>query len=168
MSTLLLDLGNGMALRGLLAMSVFASLMILMPLIDLIVSRVLTSSFLWMKWHSWARFVHAALPLKILIGQMAWKFVAGSFGKLEGVVRDYIVDLECAILEESIPVTINEDVDVDDDMDGGGVDEAEEEDEQDLTDDLEDVVVSDDVDAEETDDISSDDSDYSEDDTNYY
>ena len=55
---------------------------------------------------SWGRFVHAALPLKILLGQMAWKSVAGSFGKLERLVRDYIVELECDILEESIPVTV--------------------------------------------------------------
>jgi hypothetical protein len=61
-----------------------------------------------MKWMSWGRFVHAALPLKILIGQMAWKFLAGSFGKLETFVRDYIVELECMILEESIPVTIGD------------------------------------------------------------
>jgi len=89
-----------------LAMSVLAIVMVFLPLIEVVVSRVLTSSFLWMKWQSWGKFVHAALPLKILIGQMVWKFVAGSFGKLESIVRDYVVDLECAILEESIPVTV--------------------------------------------------------------
>ena len=61
-----------------------------------------------MKWTSWSRFAHAALPLKLLLGQMAWKLIATSFGKLEGIVRDCIVDLECSILEENIPVTISD------------------------------------------------------------
>lgn len=118
-STLLLDLGKGMALKALLAMSVFAAIMISLPLIEAIVCRVLTSSTLWMKWMSWGKFVHAALPLKILLGQMAWKFCAGSFGKLEGLVKEYLVDLECAILESSIPVTILEEEKEDDTEDEG-------------------------------------------------
>jgi hypothetical protein len=69
--------------------------------------------------------VHAALPLKLLLGQMAWKFLANSFGKLENRVRDYIVDVECAILEESIPLTVGpgsevmeEDIDIAESEDG--------------------------------------------------
>jgi hypothetical protein len=124
-STLLLDLGQGLALKGLLAFSILALLVIFMPVIEIVVSRILTSSTLWMKWKSWGKFVHAALPLKILIGQMIWKFLAGSFGKLENLVREQIVDLECAILEDSIPITIggtddavsNEESDDDDDDD---------------------------------------------------
>lgn len=61
------------------------------------------------------------MPLKILIGQMAWKFVAGSFGKLEGVVRDYIVDLECSILENCIPVTTGAGVENSNDGVGVGI-----------------------------------------------
>lgn len=105
-STLLLDLGKGKALKGLLAFSILSIIIIFMPVIEVIVSRILTSSTLWMKWQSWGKFAHAALPLKILIGQMVWKFLAGSFQTLEGFVREQIVDLECAILEESIPITI--------------------------------------------------------------
>lgn len=116
-STLLLDLGKGMALKGLIAFSILASIIVCMPLIEIFMSRLLTSSFLWMKWASWGKWVHAALPLKILIGQMAWKFTAGSFSKLEGVVREYIVDLECSILEDSIPVTVGNGVVDDDDVD---------------------------------------------------
>ena len=122
-STILLDLGKGMALRGLLMLSVASAILIFLPAIEFIVSRLLTSSVLWMKWQSWGRFVHAALPLKILIGQMMWKFLAGSFAKLESFVRDAIVDLECAILEESIPVTIR-----DGDSSTGGMDYGEEDD----------------------------------------
>jgi hypothetical protein len=95
-----------MLLRGILASMVLAAILFCMPLIEAVVARLLTSSTLWMKWMSWGRFVHAALPLKILLGQMTWKAVAGSFGKLERFVKEYIVELECDILEESIPVTV--------------------------------------------------------------
>lgn len=104
-SSLLLDLGGGMFLRGILTFIVVSVFLLLMPLIEVMSSRVLTSSFLWAKWFSWGRFVHAALPLKILIGQMVWKFSAATFGKLESVVRDYVIELECNILEECTPVT---------------------------------------------------------------
>lgn len=125
-STILLDLGKGMALKGLLMVSCLMGLLVAMPVLEVILSRFLTSSLLWMKWMSWGRFVHAALPLKILIGQMAWKFLAGSFGKLESAVRDYIVEMECNILEESIPVTVRDDED-DDEVDAmdGEVDDAD-------------------------------------------
>lgn len=113
-SSLLLDFGNGLLLRGVLATMVVCTILLCMPMIEAIFSRILTSSTLWMKWMSWGRFVHAALPLKILLGQMAWKFIAGSFAKLEGLVKDYIVDLECEILEESIPVTVGAASSVDD------------------------------------------------------
>jgi hypothetical protein len=105
-STLLLDLGKGKFLKAILAFSVVAVIIMIMPILEIVMSRLLTSSILWMKWTSWGKFVHAALPLKILIGQMAWKAMAGSFAKLENVVREYIVDWECSILEHSIPVTI--------------------------------------------------------------
>lgn len=121
-STLLLDLGKGAFLRSILAVTVLSIILIALPLIECVVSRIMTSSLLWMKWMSWGRFVHAALPLKILLGQMAWKFCAGSFGKLEAIVRDYVVELECQILEEHIPVTV---------VEGGEDDNNEDEDSSD-------------------------------------
>lgn len=133
-STLLLDLGNGMALRGLLILGVINVVMALMPVIEIVIGRLLVSSFLWMKWLSWSRFAHAALPLKLLLGQMAWKLVATSFGKLEGTVRDYIVDLECSILEENIPVTVGEEQGDDDTEDFASDDEEVSEEEYDESD----------------------------------
>lgn len=108
-SSLMLDLGGGMFLKGILTLMVLSVILLSMPLIEVVSSRVLTSSILWAKWFSWGRFVHAALPLKILIGQMVWKFSAAAFGQLEGVVRDYVIELECNILEESTPVTTSTD-----------------------------------------------------------
>jgi len=114
-STLLLDSARGLGLRMLLALAVMSTMIMSLPLLEIVAGRLLTCSTLWMKWMSWGKFVHAALPLKILLGQMGWKFMAGSFGKLEAVVKEYLVDLECAILEESIPVTIRHGLD---DLDG--------------------------------------------------
>lgn len=105
-STLMLDLWNGFFLKGVLSLSILSMVLLVMPLMEVMLSRVMTSSILWTKWFSWGRFVHAALPLKILIGQMAWKFLAACFGKMENLVRDYIVELECNILEDRIPLTI--------------------------------------------------------------
>jgi hypothetical protein len=105
-SNILLDLGKGMALKTLLGLASLLVFCFMLPILEIVMSRFLTCSPLWMKWMAWGRFVHAALPLKILLGQMAWKSLAGSFGRLEGFVRDYIVELECIILEESIPCTV--------------------------------------------------------------
>jgi len=105
-SSVLLDMGKGMVLRALLSVGVFGILITLMPLLEYLITRILVSSLLWMRWKSWGKIVHAALPLKLLIAQMTWKFMAGSFAKLEGKVREYVVDLECAILEECIPITV--------------------------------------------------------------
>eukprot|EP00566_Odontella_aurita_P011238 CAMPEP_0113564606 /NCGR_PEP_ID=MMETSP0015_2-20120614/21713_1 /TAXON_ID=2838 /ORGANISM="Odontella" /LENGTH=395 /DNA_ID=CAMNT_0000466707 /DNA_START=23 /DNA_END=1210 /DNA_ORIENTATION=+ /assembly_acc=CAM_ASM_000160 len=119
-SSVLLDLGGGMVLRSLLALAVLSALCVSMPLLEYLVGRILVSSALWSKWISWHRIVHAALPFKLLVGQIAWKSIAGAFAKLEGAVRERAVDFECAILEECVPVTV-----------GMGVEEESEEEEDD-------------------------------------
>lgn len=113
--TLLLDTGRGALLKSALAVAILISLIIFMPAIEFTTNRALVSGTFWLRWPTWSRFVHAALPLKLLLGQLGWKFLASSFGKLERRVRDYIVDVECAILEESIPLTVgpgSQDVDL--------------------------------------------------------
>mmetsp|Transcript_19952 Transcript_19952/g.28254 ORF Transcript_19952/g.28254 Transcript_19952/m.28254 type:complete len:373 (+) Transcript_19952:237-1355(+) len=104
--TLLLDSANGALLKALLVMGVLSTLVIVMPVLEFVFNRMLVSGQFWNQWPTWGRIVHAALPLKLLIGQMVWKFMASSFGALETKVRDYIVDLECAMLEESTPLTV--------------------------------------------------------------
>jgi hypothetical protein len=79
---------------------------ICMPLLEYIVNRFLCCGFLWSSWPKWSRFIHAALPLKILLGQMAGKFVAGLFDQLLGIVKERLVELECRILEQHIPLTV--------------------------------------------------------------
>lgn len=104
--TLLLDTARGVFLKSVLVVAILSVVILFMPILEFLVNRILTSGLFWLKWPTWGRIVHAALPLKLLLGQLAWKFLASSFGKLENRVRDYIVDMECAILEESIPLTV--------------------------------------------------------------
>jgi len=77
------------------------------PILEYLLGRFLVSGFVWDNWIKWGRIAHAALPFKLLLGQMVWKFLASIFIKFEGRVRDYLVDLECSILEESVPITLD-------------------------------------------------------------
>jgi hypothetical protein len=104
--TMLLDTARGLFLKSVLVAGILSMLIVFMPVLEFFVNRAFTSGFFWLRWPTWGRIVHAALPLKLLLGQLAWKFLANSFGKLESRVRDAIVDMECAILEESIPLTV--------------------------------------------------------------
>jgi hypothetical protein len=136
------------------------------PIWEPFLALILTSSLLWNRWPSWYRYVHAALPFKMLIGQMAWGAIAKVFGKVQGRVREELIAVESRIWEAAIPVTAIEpgDEDLIDKMFGGtinnGVEEdADEEDDdgaEDISEDTEDedengekVVNSDDDDDEE-------------------
>ena len=121
-SSVLLDGGNGLVLRSLLIMTVLSVIITLMPLLEFIVGRLIVSAPFWAQWTTWGRVVRAGFPLKLLLGQLAWKGVATAFSKLENNVREYIVDMECEILEDSVPLTVGVDLmdeedvsDVDDD-----------------------------------------------------
>jgi hypothetical protein len=122
--SLLLD--NGIVLKSLLTTALLLTMILFLPLLDFGMNRMLVSSTIWMNWPQWARIVHAALPLKLLLGQMAFKFAANSFGKVEQKVKDSLVELECANLEVTLPLTVgpgsevmeeDEEDDVDDDDD---------------------------------------------------
>jgi hypothetical protein len=102
--SLLLD--HGMVLKGLLTTAMILASLIFLPFLDFWMSRMLVSSTIWINWPQWARIVHAALPLKLLLGQLGFKFLANLFGKVEQRVRDALVELECANLEECIPLTV--------------------------------------------------------------
>lgn len=78
------------------------------PVWESILTIMLTSQFLWMRWPNWGRFVHAALPFKLLLGQMAWKGFSKVFYKIQGLVREYLIQVESRIWEEAIPLTVGE------------------------------------------------------------
>jgi hypothetical protein len=68
----------------------------------------MTHPFVWINWPQWGRFVHAALPLKILLGQMAWKGMARVFGSIYNRIRTYLIECECQAWERAIPLTVME------------------------------------------------------------
>jgi len=121
-STLLLDLGGGLMLRTLLVLGVFLLGVLMLPVGEYVVGRLLVSRGLWVRWASWSRFVHAALPMRLILGQMLYRTLAGGFMSLEGAVRETVVELECRILEECVPLTVG---DGDGDGDGDGVGDSD-------------------------------------------
>lgn len=92
----------GLALFG----TVVAALLLTLPVWERLLSVALTSKILWLQWPNWARFVHAALPLKLLLGQMAWKAIAVAFTNIYNAIRARLIEWECKIWQECIPLTI--------------------------------------------------------------
>lgn len=126
-STILLDWGNGLFLKGIvLGMLWMAWGLFLYPIVEYMGNRFLVSGLFWSFYGHWSKIAHAAFPLKLLLAQMGWKFAVGKLDSLTNFIRDYIVELECQILEESIPITVGG-LD-DDDMDFGAFDEDAESD----------------------------------------
>jgi hypothetical protein len=96
----------GVRLHVALALLMVVPIILCMPILEYVVNRVLVSGLLWSKWPSWALFVHAALPLKLLFSQFLFKSVAGLFLHLVGIVKEQLVEVECQILEKRIPLTV--------------------------------------------------------------
>lgn len=97
---------QGHRLEVALGLALLYGALLFMPVLEYFFNRLLVSGLLWSQWHRWSRFVHAALPLKLLLGQMAGKLIANAFGKLHGVVKERLVELECQLLETKIPLTV--------------------------------------------------------------
>jgi hypothetical protein len=86
----------------------FLGLVVTLPFWEGLVQTILTHPLIWKQWPQWGRFVHAALPLKLLLGQLAWKAMAAIFGRVYARVRDQLIEWECQIWEECMPLTILE------------------------------------------------------------
>mmetsp|Transcript_14688 Transcript_14688/g.16829 ORF Transcript_14688/g.16829 Transcript_14688/m.16829 type:complete len:458 (+) Transcript_14688:138-1511(+) len=97
---------EGNTLSGVVAMALVVWIVIFMPVIEYVVGRFLVSGFVWMKWSSWMRFVHVGLPFKLLIAQQLFSQLYKVFAKLVTMVKERLVNLECRILEETIPLTL--------------------------------------------------------------
>ena len=114
------------------------SIVQLMPIIVVFANRLLVSSFLWNKWATWQRYIHMGLPFKLVIFQFVFSYLSKAFSALVTVIKDKLVDLECQILEETIPLTVGEgsedtfeDVDItEDEEDDEDVDTEDEEDDE--------------------------------------
>ena len=97
---------EGHRLHVAVALGLVVAAVVFMPVIEYVVNRFLVCGLLWAKWPSWARFLHAALPLKLLLFQMAFRYIGKIFLKLVGIVKVRLVELESQILEQMIPLTV--------------------------------------------------------------
>jgi hypothetical protein len=154
-----------------------AFFLITLPLWESLLTTLVTSNLLWAQWPQWGRFLHAALPFKLLLGQMAYKGVASLLGKVYGDVRSRLVEVECQLWETCIPLTIlpegsreqqrlaeEEDSDEMEDDDFEGMVEVEDSDEDDDLDieadteeDVEELDSDEDLEESDDEDIESDD-----------
>jgi hypothetical protein len=101
-------LDHAIVLKSLLATTIFLVFLVFLPALDFAMNRALVSSTVWSSWPQWARFAHAALPLKLLLVQMGFKLLSKSFGKLEQRVKDALVEIECNNLENCTPLTVGQ------------------------------------------------------------
>jgi hypothetical protein len=79
-----------------------------LPFWEAVVQTVLMHPLVWTSWPNWGRFVHAALPLKLLLGQLAWRGMATIFFSIYTNIRDRLIEWECQIWEDCMPLTILE------------------------------------------------------------
>ena len=99
-------LGNSGVLRSLMVLSMAGAALLLLPLLEYIANRALVSSYLWLKWATWARITRSPLPLQLFLAQILWKQAGKVLGRVEKRVRDFLVLLECELLDNTIPLTV--------------------------------------------------------------
>jgi hypothetical protein len=97
---------QGIRLQMALGLLLVMFTILFMPFLEYLGNRFLVSSFFWSQWPRWYRFAHAALPLKLFIGQFAFGYLSKAWSTLTKRVKDILVELECNILEQSIPLTV--------------------------------------------------------------
>jgi hypothetical protein len=105
-------------LLGCVTLSTVGALLLLLlgPLVEALGTTLLTSRLLWQAWPTWGRFVHAALPLQLLLGQLALGAVGSGLQLWTRVLRSCLVEYECQALQAQLPRTrIEEETVVDDD-----------------------------------------------------
>ena len=135
---LLNTLLQGNTLSTVVGIVLIVCTIICMPIIQYIVGRFLVSGYLWMKWPSWSRFVHVGLPFKLLMIQLLFNQLNKVFGRIISAVKERLVNLECRILEETIPLTVgvpdddnNDEEDIVEKISHGDDDDEEDDDDDD-------------------------------------
>jgi len=86
------------------------------PVWESLIQTFVCSSLVWKQWPHWGRFLHAAMPLKLLMFQMSFKGVSKVLNNLYSKIRTQLVEWECRIMEDCIPLTILEGVEEDVDV----------------------------------------------------
>jgi len=87
-----------------------------LPLWEVLVQGFLLQPFLWSSWPQWGRFVHAALPLKLLMVQYAYGFASQRLGGVYDKIRRQLVEAECDMLQKFVPLTILGDEEEEDEL----------------------------------------------------
>jgi hypothetical protein len=86
--------------------SIMVLLVVFMPLWGAILNRFLVSGLLWNNWMSWGRFLHLGLPFKLMVGQWILGLSHFGFQRAKGKIKDRLVEMECEILNQSLPLTL--------------------------------------------------------------
>ena len=102
--SLLLD--RAIVLRTMMGLTLALLALVCLPILEWSIHKCLISAAFWNQWPTWGRIAHAALPLKLLLAQMAYKSVVRVLLSLEMKVRDVLVDMESTLLEETLPLTV--------------------------------------------------------------
>jgi hypothetical protein len=102
-------LDEPMVLFSSLIFLMIMSILFTLPLWEFILFRIVSSnSYLWRAWPHWSRFVHAALPLQLLMVQMTYRLIQSIFLSFYHTIRNQLIEYECSLFEQCIPLTIIE------------------------------------------------------------
>jgi hypothetical protein len=94
---------------SLLVIGTIVTCIMTLPFLESTMTVLVTSSLLWNSWSTWSRFTtHAALPLQLLIVQILWSFTQQFLNGITQQLRTILVEEECRLLQECIPLTIIE------------------------------------------------------------
>jgi hypothetical protein len=103
---LLNTLLNDKILPLVVGLCVLFTVVLFMPIIEYLVNRILVSAWVWNNWVKWARFTRLGFPFRLMVGRIVVNYLGKGFRNLVKAVKEYLVEIECAILEETIPLTL--------------------------------------------------------------
>lgn len=99
-------------LKSLLLSGIALGFIFTLPWSEFIIGRILLLEALWTNWRHWALFTHAALPLKLFFFQVGFAVVGDWFSRRYNFVRAAMVEWECDLLQDCVPLTIVEEEEV--------------------------------------------------------
>lgn len=95
-------------LRGVLGILLLATGFILRTPLHFLLIRFLTWSVLWNRHFAWSRLLYAPLPAKLFFLSIIWRrLVVCNYEAFEGWIRRRLIELECDMLECSVPTTVD-------------------------------------------------------------
>ena len=89
-----------------MAIALVFSIVAMTPMLEYIVCRVVASGMFWSHWLKWRLVYRANLPLQFFFGQLAFEFFKKLFLKLAFKVKQWLVLMECELMEDRIPLTV--------------------------------------------------------------